>query len=95
MLRDETRTRTPASAASTRIAVGYPNTYFVGMSSLAFQWVVEVSANVEDVGVERFFAEPGLMDRTLECGNHLGNFDILAWTCSFELDAPNVLAALE
>jgi radical SAM superfamily enzyme YgiQ (UPF0313 family) len=83
-------------AGSLRVGVGYPNTYAVGMSSLAFQWAVELAASGEDVGVERFFADP-LTDigRTLDTGSALGNLDVLAWSCSFELDAVNVLATLD
>jgi hypothetical protein len=34
-----------------RVGVGYPDTYHVAMSSLAFQWVVELTAAVAGVGV--------------------------------------------
>jgi len=95
ILRDESRVCTTSSAGALRVAVGYPNTYFVAMSSLAFQWVVELTASLEDIGVERFFTDPPLLGRTLENGSHLGDFDVVAWTCSFELDAPNILSTLD
>lgn len=95
ILRDEMRLRPMAAVGALRVAVGYPNTYFVAMSSLAFQWVVELTAALEDVGVERFFTDPPLLGRTLESGSHLGDFDVLAWTCSFELDEPNILVTLD
>ena len=83
-------------AGSLRVGVGYPNTYAVGMSSLAFQWAVELAASCEDVGVERFFADPSTdIGRTLDTGSALGDLDVLAWSCSFELDAVNVLATLD
>ena len=75
--------------------MGYPNTYHVGMSSLAFQWVVELAAGCQDVGVERFFSDPQLIGKTLETGSDLGDFDVLAWSCSFELDAANILSTLD
>lgn len=95
ILRDESRVCATPPVGALRVAVGYPNSYFVAMSSLAFQWVVELTAAAEDVGVERFFTDPPLLGRTLEAGSHLGDFDVLAWTCSFELDAPNILATLD
>lgn len=64
------------------------------MSSLAFQWVVELTARTPDVGVERFVAEDGLAGVTLESGTSIGDLDILAFSCSFELDAVNVIRTL-
>jgi len=65
------------------------------MSSLAFQWVVELAGACDDVGVERFFASSPGGGRTLETDSPLGDFDVLAWSCSFELDAANLLATLD
>jgi radical SAM superfamily enzyme YgiQ (UPF0313 family) len=79
-----------------RIGVGYANTYAVGMSSLAFQWVVELAASCDDVGIERFFADPDtVFGRTFETCSPIGDLDVLAWSCSFELDAANLLATLD
>ncbi len=83
------------STGKLRLAVGYPNTYHVGMSSLAFQWVVELAASCDDVGVERFFSGSPATGTTLETASSLGNFDVLAWSCSFELDAVNLIATLD
>ncbi len=77
-----------------RVAVASPNRYHVAMSSLAFQWVAELTARQEDVGVERAFADRGLMGRTLETGASLGAMDVVAFSMAFELDAPNVLRML-
>ncbi len=96
LLEAEKRILEPRPAGGLRVAVGYPNTYRVGMSSLAFQWAVELASACPDVGVERFFADPSLEPgRTLESGAAIGDFDILAWSCSFELDAANLLATLD
>ena len=81
-------------AGHLRVGVGYPNSYHVAMSSLAYQWIIELAASCADVGVERFFAGPPCDGRTLEGGSPLGDFDVLAWSCSFELDAANLLATL-
>jgi len=82
-------------AGALRVGVGYPNTYRVAMSSLAYQWVVEMTASRPDVGVERFFTDVSADGRTLDQGSALGDLDVLAWSCSFELDAPNLLTTLD
>jgi radical SAM superfamily enzyme YgiQ (UPF0313 family) len=78
-----------------RVGIGYPNTYSVAMSSLAFQWIAEITAAQPDVSVERFFADPRLAPRTFESDRPLGDLDVLAWSCSFELDAVNLLQTLD
>jgi radical SAM superfamily enzyme YgiQ (UPF0313 family) len=78
-----------------RIGVGYPNTYHVAQSSLAFQWVVELTADQPDCAVERFLAERSLIGYSLDTGRPLGDFDLLAWSCSFELDGVNLLRTLD
>ena len=96
LLEAERRVLNVTPAGGLRIGVGYPNTYSVGMSSLAFQWAVELASSCDDVGVERFFADPAIaIGRTLETGSALGDLDVLAWSCSFELDAVNVLTTLD
>jgi hypothetical protein len=80
---------------SLSVAVGYPNTYRVAMSSLSFQWVVEITARQEDTAVERCFSDPDLAGHSLETGRPLAEFDVLAWSCSFELDAANLLRTLD
>ena len=96
LLRAERRVLDVTAAGGLRVGVGYPNTYRVGMSSLAFQWAVELAASCEDVGVERFFADPDTRTgRTLESGAAIGDLDVLAWSCSFELDAAHLLATLD
>jgi len=94
LLAAEHRSLRVSSAGRLRVGVGYPNSYHLGMSSLAYQWVVELAASCADVGVERFFAGSPCDGHTLEGGNPLGDLDVLAWSCSFELDAANLLATL-
>jgi radical SAM superfamily enzyme YgiQ (UPF0313 family) len=96
LLDAERRVVEVSRAGALRVAVGYPNSYRIGMSSLAFQWIVELAATGEDLGVERFFADTRTsFGRTLESGSPLADFDVVAWSCSFELDAPNLLATLD
>jgi radical SAM superfamily enzyme YgiQ (UPF0313 family) len=67
----------------------------VAQSSLAFQWVAELAAGVPEVGVERFYADPALAGITIESRSRLADLDILAWSCSFEPDAVNLLQTLD
>jgi radical SAM superfamily enzyme YgiQ (UPF0313 family) len=78
-----------------RIAVGYPGPYRLAMSSLAFQWVAELTSSLPEVGVERTCAGGPAIGRTLETGSPLAELDVLAWSCSFELDAVQLLRALD
>ena len=78
-----------------RIGIGYPNTYHVGMSSLAYQWVGEIASKQPDVAVERFFADASPAGTTLESCTPIGDLDLLAWSCSFELDAVPLLHTLD
>jgi len=87
------RTSLPRHGA-VRVALAYPNTYRVAMSSLAFQWVTELTARVAGTGVERAFADPDLEGTTLEEAAPLSRFDVVAFSMAFELDAPGVLRAL-
>jgi len=95
LLESERRRITIRPHGELRVAVGYPNSYHVGQSSLAFQWLVELASRVEGIGVERFFAEPSFIGRTLDSGAPLSATDVLAWTCSFELDAVPLLQTLD
>ncbi len=82
------------------VALVYPNTYHVGMSSLGFQTVYRLFNEVEHVVCERAFLPPkgpfpttGI--KTLETGRNLNRFDIIAFSISFENDYPNVLNILD
>src|SRR3954463_3998637 len=87
-----------------RIALAFPNTYWVGMSNLGFQTTYRLF-NAEDYGVcERFFLPPkqdlaALIKAraplvTLESQTPVGDFDIVAFSVSFEWDYVNVLTLL-
>jgi radical SAM superfamily enzyme YgiQ (UPF0313 family) len=77
------------------IGVGYPNSYHVAHSSLAYQWVTELTASEPDVAVGRFLAPPDGDGRTLDHAVPLRRLDVVAWSCSFELDAVNILTTLD
>ncbi len=87
-----------------RVALAFPNTYFVGMSNLGFQTVYRLFNELEDVVCERVFL-PGRQElaaqlasgvplRTLESDTPVRDFDVFAFSVSFEWDYPNVVSML-
>jgi radical SAM superfamily enzyme YgiQ (UPF0313 family) len=87
-----------------RVALAFPNTYWVGMSNLGFQTVYRLFNNRDDVVCERVFLPPKqelaelLSSRapllTLESQTPVSEFDVLAFSVSFEWDYVNVLTIL-
>jgi len=87
-----------------RIALAFPNTYFVGMSNLGFQTVYSLFNAEDGIVCERTFLPPksevevlrasgaGLV--TLESQTPVREFDIFALSVSFEWDYTNVLTLL-
>ena len=88
--------------ARLRIALVFPNTYYVGMSNLGFQLTYRLFVQHPEVRCERFFLpDPvghgpsqikGL--RSIESGKLLGAFDCIAFSLSFETDYLNVVRML-
>ena len=87
-----------------RVALAFPNTYYVGMSSLGFQTVYRLFNQIEDVVCERVFLPPkqelreqlaaGAPLLTLESQTPISDFDIIAFSVSFEWDYTNVVTML-
>ncbi len=87
-----------------RIALAFPNTYWVGMSNLGFQTVYRLFNAEPNIVCERFFLPPKqeLAELsaakvplvTLESQTPVGDFDIIAFSVSFEWDYVNVLTLL-
>jgi radical SAM superfamily enzyme YgiQ (UPF0313 family) len=87
-----------------RVALAFPNTYFVGMSNLGFQTVYALLNAHDDVVCERVFLPPkseiaalrsaGTPLITLESQSPVRDFDVLAFSVSFEWDYTNVLTML-
>ena len=87
-----------------RVALAFPNTYFVGMSSLGFQTVYRLFNDIEDVVCERVFLPPkqelraqlasGAPLLTLESQTPVAGFDVLAFSVSFEWDYTNIVSML-
>jgi radical SAM superfamily enzyme YgiQ (UPF0313 family) len=75
----------------------YPNFYQLGMSNLGFQTVYEQLNRMEHVVCERAFLPEDFESRgpkSLESGRVLRDFDIIAFSVSFENDFPNILKIL-
>jgi radical SAM superfamily enzyme YgiQ (UPF0313 family) len=87
-----------------RVALVFPNTYFVGMSNLGFQTVYKLFNAEDDIVCERAFLPPktelaaqraaGAPLLTLESQTPVGEFDVVAFSVSFEWDYTNVLTLL-
>jgi radical SAM superfamily enzyme YgiQ (UPF0313 family) len=87
-----------------RVALIFPNTYFVGMSNLGFQTVYKLFNAEDGIVCERAFLPPkqelkeqlasGAPLLTLESQTPVNEFDIIAFSVSFEWDYTNVLTLL-
>jgi radical SAM superfamily enzyme YgiQ (UPF0313 family) len=87
-----------------RVALIFPNTYFVGMSNLGFQTIYRLFNDHPDIVCERAFLPPkqelaalrdaGTRIVTLESQTPVKDFDVIAFSVSFEWDYTNVLTML-
>ena len=87
-----------------RIALAFPNTYFVGMSNLGFQTIYKLFNAEDGIVCERVFLPPKselaaqLLSKeplvTIESQTPVRDFDVLAFSVSFEWDYTNVLSLL-
>ena len=87
-----------------RVALAFPNTYWVGMSNLGLQTVYRLFNAEEDIVCERVFLPPKQELQaqlasntplvTLESQTPVGDFDVIAFSVSFEWDYVNVLTLL-
>lgn len=83
-----------------RIAVAYPNGYRAAMSNLGFQSVYRVLGELEGLAADRVFlpdaaaraelVRRGRPLRTFEGELPLGEMDVVAFSCHFEEDYPNL-----
>ena len=87
-----------------RVALAFPNTYFVGMSNLGLQTVYRLFNAEDDIVCERVFLPPktelaaqlaaGAPLLTIESQTPVADFDVFAFSVSFEWDYTNVLTML-
>lgn len=87
-----------------KVALVYPNSYQIGMSNLGFLKVYSLLNNRDDVVCERAFAEPAVKRRdgaasdpivTIESQTPIAEFDVIAFSITFEADLINILKALD
>ncbi|HEX7176692.1 MAG TPA: radical SAM protein [Pyrinomonadaceae bacterium] len=82
--------------ARLRVALCYPNVYAVGMANLGFHSVYEIFNQIPEVSCERVFLpdddemreyeRAGTSLLSLETQTSVGDFDVLAFSISFETD---------
>lgn len=73
------------------MALVYPNSYDVGMSSLGFQLVYSLLGEQESIVCERFFLPgPGEALCSVESGRRLADFPLVLFSVSFEQDFFNI-----
>src|SRR5215208_4802197 len=87
-----------------RVALAFPNTYFVGMSNLGLQTVYTLFNAEPDIVCERVFLPPktelaaqlasGAHLVTIESQTAVADFDVFAFSVSFEWDYTNVLTMM-
>ncbi len=99
VLNRETGTVRKDHGGKLRVALTYPNRYSVGMSSLALQILYRMWNARPDVVCERVFWDEqtlaaGLPLVSLESGLPVTEFDVWAFTVSFEMDYFHVAAML-
>ncbi len=77
------------------VALLYPNSYSIGVSSLGFQLVYSLLNSFDDVVCERFFLpEAGAPFRSFETQRPLNDFPLIFYSISFEHDYLNVARLL-
>lgn len=91
-------------AGRLKIALVYPNSYEIGMSNLGFLKVQSLLNSHDGVVCERAFVEPAGRSRgradnnpivTIESQTPIEEFDVIAFSITFEADLINVLKALD
>jgi radical SAM superfamily enzyme YgiQ (UPF0313 family) len=104
LLAREVGTIRKSHAGRLRVALAFPNSYFVGMSNLGLQTVYKLFNDDDRVVCERVFLPPksevaGRIARreplvTVESQTPVREFDVFALSVSFEWDYPNVVTLL-
>jgi radical SAM superfamily enzyme YgiQ (UPF0313 family) len=105
LLADEQGTIYKPHGDRLQIALAFPNSYRVGMSNLGYQLVYRLFNSREDTVCERTFLPEPLEEIeyrkshtalfSWESQRAIDEFDVVAFSCSFEMDYLNVLKMLE
>ena len=93
----ERPTRSHRRPGGLSVALCYPSSYPLGMSNLGFQSVLGLLLSEPDVVCERAFHDPDGRGagRSLETATPLSEFDVVAFSVSFEDDLLNLVAMLD
>lgn len=88
----------PTHGGDVSVCLVYPNTYAVGMANLGYQAVLEILSTHPRVHCERAFlpdrdAQSSEV-RSFETGRSLGDFEMLAFSVSFETDYLHIVDLL-
>jgi radical SAM superfamily enzyme YgiQ (UPF0313 family) len=84
-----------SSGGRIKAVIVFPNSYYLGMSSLGFQVICYEINQHPDASCERaFFQESNALPKSFETQKPLSNFDIIGFSISFELDYFNILQTL-
>ncbi len=78
-----------------RVAIAYPSTYQVGMSSLSIHLLYHYLNSLDFVIAERVFMEGTGPYRSIESGTPLRDFDLILFSVHYELDYVNIVRMLE
>ncbi len=91
--------------AQLRVALCYPNTYAIGMANLGFHAMYELFNNIPEVSCERVFLPDTVELReyeksrtpllSLESQTPVRDFDVVAFSISFETDYLNMARVLQ
>ncbi|NQY90026.1 MAG: radical SAM protein, partial [Deltaproteobacteria bacterium] len=85
----------PNSSGAVSVCLAYPGTREVALANLGFQAVFRILATTPGVVCERAYQpEPGHALLSYESRRAAGDFDILAFSLSFESDYPLVVSML-
>ena len=76
------------------IALVFPNSYYLGMSSLAVHTLYRLWNSRDEVVCERVFSGSSVPPLSLESASPLDYFPVLAFTISYEVDYFNVVEIL-
>lgn len=84
-----------SSDAPYRLALAYASTYEVGMSSLGFQRVYELTNTTPEWSCERYFSNGAGMPLSVETDRPLSEMGCIAFSVSFEEDYVSLLRMLD
>ncbi len=78
-----------------RVAIAYPSTYQVAMSSLSIHLLYHYLNSIDFIIAERVVMEGCGPYRSIESGTYLSKFDIVLFSVHYELDYVNIVRMLE